>query len=89
MSDKKLMEQAYKGFALLDAKADAWADEISLSTLISDAISPLLHNNDELLRNRVEERVYSLVRQAFQEGALAGVADLENEQDRLRALGLD
>lgn len=88
MSDKQLMEQAYRGFALLDAKADAWAEEVSLTTLISETISPLLLNNDEM-RNRVEERIYSLVRQAFQEGALAGVAGLDNERDRLRALGLD
>lgn len=90
MDDKDIRAIADHGMAILDAMADNWAKEIDLTSMIKDATSPLDEPSSDaqnILRNRVEARIYAIVRQAFQEGALGAIANLHDEQDKLRALG--
>jgi len=90
MDDKDIRAIADHGMAILDAMADNWAEEVDLTSMIKDATSPLDEPSSDaqnILRNRVEARIYAIARQAFQEGALGAIANLHDEQDRLRALG--
>ena len=90
MSDKGIQVLAECGMANLDALADSWAEDVDLTSMIKDAMSPLdrcPRNSDDALRNQIESRVYAIVRQAFQEGALGAIASLSDERLQLRALG--
>jgi len=76
--------------AILDAWAEIWAEQVNLTSMIKDLpLATKTSPDDEYkqLRNRTEARIYGIVRQAFQEGALAAITNLDDEHDKLRAIG--
>lgn len=91
MNDKYIRAFADHGMTVLDALADSWAEDVNLTAMIKDATSLLddpSNDAQHTLRNRIEARIYAIVRQAFQEGALGAITNFGNEQDKLRALSL-
>lgn len=67
-------QKADVGLAILDAQADAWAEEVDLTSIIKNATSPMRLSKiapDEVRRefaDRMEQQVYAIARQAFIEG---------------------
>jgi ethanolamine ammonia-lyase small subunit len=76
----------------LEALADAWAEEADITTMITNATSPMALKRDApadvlaTFHERMKSHVYNLMTQAFIEGAVRGV-DLVNDELRRRNSG--
>lgn len=72
---------------VLEAMADAWAEETDLTSMVTNASSPMLLNrnapDDVRLRfhERMNSQIFAIAQQAFIEGACRGV-ELVNEELR-------
>ncbi len=77
-------QKAEIGIDVLDGLADKWAIDVDLTSMIKNATSPMNLSRSapdhvrEKFRARMEAQINAVVLQAFVEGALRGVA-LVNE----------
>lgn len=87
----RIESQANHALAILDALADQWAEEVNLTAMIKNAVSPmgLTRNAPDDVRERfaarMEAQIDAIARQAFQEGAYRALTGLQDERERLRA----
>jgi len=71
----------------LEALADAWAGEVNLAGMITNATSPMDLNSTvprevkENFHERMKAQIFAIAQQAFIEGACRGV-DLVNDELR-------
>jgi len=71
----------------LEALADAWAGEVNLADMITNATSPMRLNSGvpkdvrQKFHERMKSQIFAIAQQAFIEGACRGV-DLVNEELR-------
>lgn len=74
---------------VLEALADAWAEEVDLTAMITNATSPMkLHRSApsdvrDRFHDRMKSQLFAIAQQAFIEGAYRGVMLVNDE---LRAL---
>ncbi len=93
MNDPKL--QADHALAILDGLADKWAEETNLTATIKNAVSPMNLNSNAppdvrgRFKERMEQQIYAIARQAFIEGMYRAVTGLQDERKEMVRLGID
>lgn len=69
----------------LEALADAWAGEVNLASMVANATSPMDLNAGappdarQRFRERMKAQVFALAQHAFIEGAVRGIALVNDE----------
>ena len=75
----------------LEAMADAWAEEVGLTAMITNATSPMLLTTKAPadvranFHDRMKSHVFNLLQQAFIEGAVRGIDLVNSELRSLRS----
>jgi hypothetical protein len=81
--------------AILDGLTDKWAEEVNLTAMIKNAVSPMNLNSNapadvrERFKERMEQQVYAIARQAFIEGAYRAITGLQDEKAEMKRLGIN
>lgn len=81
--------------AILDGLTDKWAAEVNLTAMIKNAVSPMgLNRNapDDVrakFKERMEQQIDAIARQAFIEGAYRAITGLQDEKAEMKRLGIE
>ena len=78
-------EKVDHGMAILDSLADQWAEEVDLTSMIKNAVSPMRLNRNapkkvrDEFTARMERQIYAIVRQTYIEASYRTLCQLQDE----------
>ena len=94
MRQSEAKAKADYALSVLDAMADKWAEEVDLTSMIKNAVSPMRLNTNapadvrEDFTHRMEVQIDAIARRAFVEGAYTAVTGLQDERKRMKKIGV-